>query len=261
MRRLLIATAAAAGLVVSTHSAAQEQPMMQDLGSGVYHFFEGWYSSLVVVTDEGVLIADPAWAARAQTLSEHLAEITDQKVTKIVLSHEHYDHVGGTEVFPDAEIICHESCQQFFALDEHNIAPKKVDVTFGDKHTIDMGGKIVELHHLGPGDGVATTVIHLPDAQVVATTDLYGPQSLTPGKWLDDKNFLGNRKILNELKGWKPSARDQRALAKYRSDRPGGERAVHERSVWTRCGPPSRRPSRKRVWAAASLSWRRFPRR
>lgn len=201
MQRICVVIVLAASLVFSTQSIAQEQPM-QNLGSGVYHFFEGSFSSLVVVTNEGVLITDPASTKRAKTLEQSLAKVTDQKIKKIVLSHEHYDHVGGTEVFPDAEIICHESCAQFFDIDQNNFTPKKVDMAFSKKLSIKMGEKIIELYHLGPGDGVATTIIYLPQEKIVATKDLYMPQSLSKGKWIDDQNFLGKRKILNELINW-----------------------------------------------------------
>ena len=33
--------------------------------------------------------------------------------------------------------------------------------------------------------------------KIVATADLYGPKYITPGKWMEDKNYLGARKILN----------------------------------------------------------------
>ncbi len=202
MQRIFIAIIATASLLFNTQSIAQKQLIMQDLGSGVYHFYEGFFSSLVVVTNEGVLVTDPASTKRAKTLKQHLAKITDQEVKKIVLSHEHYDHVGGTEVFLGAEIICHESCAQFFDIDQNNFTPKKIDVAFSRKLKINMGGITIELSHLGPGDGVATTVIYLPQEEVVVTTDLYMPRSLSKGKWLDDTNFLGKRKILNELTRW-----------------------------------------------------------
>ena len=203
MMRPGIAAAATALLVgLSAPTTAQSQATMQDLGDGAYHYFSDWYSSLVVVGDDGVLVVDPAWDARGKSMIAEIAKITDRPVTHVVLSHEHYDHVGGTGVFGGADVVCHVTCESVFALDQSGVAPKKVTTTFEDKATIDLGGKAVELHHIAVGDGVATTAIYVPDAQVVATADLYLPQAFTEGKWLDDKNFLGTRVILNELAGW-----------------------------------------------------------
>jgi glyoxylase-like metal-dependent hydrolase (beta-lactamase superfamily II) len=175
---------------------------LKSLGDNVYKHFSNFYSSLVVVGDDGVLVVDPAWTARAEGMSAEIAAVTDKKVTHVVLTHEHYDHVGGSEVFAGAEIVCHSTCQKIFDLDVLGIAPKKVTKSFKDEMTIDLGGKIVKLHHLGTGDGIATTIVSVPADKIAATADLYGPKSLTNGMWLDDKNYLGTRKILNEIAGW-----------------------------------------------------------
>ncbi len=189
-------------LCLAGPAAAQAQSPMTSIGDGVYHYFSDFYGSLVVVGDEGVLVVDPAWRHRAQQIKEAIAQVTDQPVTHVVLSHEHYDHVGGSEVFENAEIVCHVTCEGIFALDVLGSVPKTVTTSFAKELAIDLGGKIVELKHLGVGDGVATTVIYVPDDQVVATADLYGPQSFTDGMWLEDKNYLGTRKILNEISDW-----------------------------------------------------------
>ncbi len=187
-----------------TQQAAPQmpEPTMTQLDEGVYHYFGGFYSSLVVVTNEGVLITDPSNAARGEMLKQAIAELTDQPVTHIALTHEHYDHTGGTEIFPAAQVICHVACADIFQLDEYGLVPDEVDITFKTYLSIELGDKTVELHHLGPGDGVATTIIYLPKEQVVMSADLYEPRALTNALFMDDKNPLGVRKILNEVASW-----------------------------------------------------------
>lgn len=104
---------------------------------------------------------------------------THQPVTTVVLSHEHYDYVGGTEVFPDADVVCHRSCQAVFALDVPGTAPDKVDVAFGDFLSLDVGGKTVHLHNYGPADGFASTVVFLPAERIAFTADVYASRQLT----------------------------------------------------------------------------------
>lgn len=87
---------------------------MTRLADGVYHCLDFFTGSLVVIGDDGVLITDPGSNGRAQPLQ---AEITNAPVTPIVLSHEHYDHVGAAGIFPNAAVICHRNCQPHFALD------------------------------------------------------------------------------------------------------------------------------------------------
>ena len=177
-------------------------PVMTQLDEGVYSYFAFFYNSLVVVADNGVLITDPANTFRAQLLKEAIAEITDQPVTHIVLTHEHYDHTGGTEIFPDAEVVCHVTCAGIFSLDQYGLVPDEVDITFETFVSLELGDKVVEVHHLGPGDGVATSVVYLPEEQVLMSSDLYEPRALTSAAFMDDKNPLGVRNILNEVATW-----------------------------------------------------------
>jgi len=176
------------------------QAEMIDLGQGTYHFFSGYYSSLVVIGDDSVLVTDPASDARAEEMKAEIAKLTDKPITHVVLSHEHYDHVGGTDRFDGAEIVCHVSCQKFFDIDVLDIAPEQVTLTFEDELSIELGNQSVELFHWGSGDGVATTATVVPSAGVAAIADMFeGPKSLTAAQWLDDKNVLGTRVILNRL--------------------------------------------------------------
>ena len=174
-------------------------PTVKRLTDNVYMMSEFHYTSLVVVSEDGVLITDPAFPGRAQSLKRAIADITDKPVTKIVLSHEHYDHVGGTGVFPEAQVICHAACQAVFDLDVGGVAPEKVDVTFTDSLRVDFRGPPVDLYYYGPGDGFASIVVHLPEERIAFTADLYERRALTPGKWMDDANYLAILRVLKEL--------------------------------------------------------------
>ena len=100
-----------------------------------YSVFFLFYNSIVVIGDDGVLITDPANDYRAGVLKDEIAKLTDRPVSRIVLTHEHFDHTGGTEVFPEAQIIAQENVEAVFAFDPLGAAPDKVDVTFAKEHS------------------------------------------------------------------------------------------------------------------------------
>ena len=114
--------------VLTVAPAALAAPMMKQLADNVYMMSEGHYVSLVVVGEDGVLITDPSFTPRTASMKKAIAEITDKPVTGIVLSHEHYDHVGGTEVFPGAQAICHVTCESVFALERAGAGEGGCDV-------------------------------------------------------------------------------------------------------------------------------------
>ncbi|MDG9668160.1 MBL fold metallo-hydrolase [Hahella sp. CR1] len=174
------------------------------LKQGAYAISEAGVTSLALLSEDGVLITDPANPERAKVLQAEIARLTSRPVTRIVLSHEHLDHVGGTEVFPGAEVICHISCKAVFDLDVTGAAPKKVHAVFDDRHSFRFGGRKVTLIHVGPADGFASTIIHLPEDGIVYSADLYADRYIIPGVWMDNDNYLGVRKALKLMQDLKP---------------------------------------------------------
>ncbi len=192
----------AACLIISPLARAQDAPQVTQLTDHVYTVFWGFYNGLVVIGRDGVLITDPANDNRAAVLRDEITKLTDLPVTHIVLTHEHFDHIGGTGAFPDAQIIAQEYIKAVLPLDPLNLAPDDIDIGFVDRHLIDMGTTRVELRFFGAGDGVATTVVHLPEERIAFTADLYEDERLTPALFLEDTNMLGIRRILGEMQRW-----------------------------------------------------------
>ena len=179
--------------------AMAQKANVDKLDENVYAINLLGYTSLVVIGDEDVLITDTANTYRANFLKETIAELTDKPVTKIVLSHEHFDHTGGSQVFDGAEVIAQQNALAVINLDPLDSFPDRIDVVFKERLTFDLGTTTVELRHLGAADGVAATIVYLPNEKIALTADTYSQARLTPAAFLTDTNQLGVRKILNEL--------------------------------------------------------------
>ncbi|WP_052261663.1 MBL fold metallo-hydrolase [Leisingera sp. ANG-M1] len=200
----LRSTLAAAALIAAGSAAQAQTAPLTEAADGVYHFFAMGYSSMAVVGETGVLIIDPAFSPRAEMFKEELAKVTDKPVTHVVLSHEHFDHIGGTEVFPDAEIIMQENGLDVLKLSPLMPSPE-VTTTFDEALTIDLGGQTVELSQPAIADGVATAVARVLESNVVFSADLYVPRKLSPHEFKEDTNFVGSALVLNTLAGWDPA--------------------------------------------------------
>lgn len=178
------------------------EPSTRQLADGVHMIDYLGYVTLVVASGEDVLITDPANDMRAAAVRDEVAKITGNPVTMIVLTHEHYDHAGGTSLFADADVVCQANCAATFALDPFGRVPDEVDVTFDEFLGLEVGGKRVELHSFGPADGEATTVVYLPDDLILYTADLYEPRGFTDGRWLGDVSYPGKRIVLDTIAEW-----------------------------------------------------------
>ncbi|CAL2107231.1 MBL fold metallo-hydrolase [Tenacibaculum sp. 190524A02b] len=191
-------------LTTFSFSYSQGKAKVQKISNNIYSISIFHYNSLVVIGDKGVLVVDPANSYRAQLIQKEINKLTTLPVTHVVLSHEHYDHIGGTEVFPNAQIYAQNNARSIFKLDVRGITPKRVDNWFETDATIMMGKTRVDLHHYGAGDGVASSIVHLPKENVVYCVDMFVNGAITEGKWLEDSNLLGVRKILNNLTALNP---------------------------------------------------------
>ncbi|CAL2088306.1 MBL fold metallo-hydrolase [Tenacibaculum sp. 190524A02b] len=191
-------------LTTFSFSYSQGKAKVQKISNNIYSISIFHYNSLVVIGDKGVLVVDPANSYRAQLIQKEINKLTTLPVTHVVLSHEHYDHIGGTEVFPNAQIYAQNNARSIFKLDVRGITPKRVDNWFETDATIMMGETRVDLHHYGAGDGVASSIVHLPKENVVYCVDMFVNGAITEGKWLEDSNLLGVRKILNNLTALNP---------------------------------------------------------
>lgn len=193
-------------LTLSSLAFAENKSVTTQITGNIYSFYSDYYTSLIVVGDKGVLITDPANSYRAMNLKSAIAKITELPVTHIILSHEHYDHVGGTEVFKQAKTIVQEKALPVFALDVFGTVPKSIDETFKDTYTVKMGETIVEVLHFGfPSDGIANSVVFLPKERVVFSADFYEDDEIVSKDFISAFNTLGAREILNKLVSLNPN--------------------------------------------------------
>lgn len=182
--------------------ALNSSTVVKKLASNSYSMAIMGYTSLVVVGESEVLITDPANPIRAQVLKKEIKKITSNPVKKIVLSHEHFDHVGGTKTFINASVIAQENVLLKSHLNPLKYLPK-IDSTFSKKMVIDLGNTKVELLFLGISDGIGAIVTYLPKEQIVFTADLYVDDGISAAKYNLDTNLLGVRHVFNTLKNMK----------------------------------------------------------
>ena len=135
-----------------------------EVGDRVYvRRYEPWDVSVgVVVGDDGVLVVDTrATVDEGRELAADVGALDPRPPRWVVNTHCHFDHVAGNPAFvPPAATLAHPTVEP----------PPSSPVP--DRATVDLGGRTVELRHLGPGHTGGDVVVLVPGAGVVFAGDL-----------------------------------------------------------------------------------------
>lgn len=113
--RALLLTATVS-LAVPLSLQAQEQQQQQaatprfgnqirQIKDNLYRSGNGVWHSIFLVTDEGIILADPLNVGHATWLKDELAQQFNVPVKYVIYSHSHWDHVEGAAVFKDTATI------------------------------------------------------------------------------------------------------------------------------------------------------------
>jgi cyclase len=154
----------------------------------------------VVIGERGALVVDAVInGAIARQIQEQVRRLTDKPVRYLVNTTYHGDHTFGNAAFPDQVTVissrqnkasmrdlAYEKAMRFGNMrgDQAALADvttwRQPDVVFDRYCAIDLGRKIVELWHFGPGNAPGDTVVYVPDAQVAWTGNFLMAAGLPP---------------------------------------------------------------------------------
>ena len=173
----------------TVEDSMQEQNVVYDDGTfqlvqvteDIYSFGTTMGSfSLVMVTDDGIIIGDPVNQNHSEIMLKAIRTITDQPIKYLIYSHNHWDHTSGGQVFKGegATILSHIDAKSWL-LEHPN--PKVVvadEVWEGNFREIVLGDKTLELHHFGESHGEGMTVFYLPEGKIIFIVDIVTPKRL-----------------------------------------------------------------------------------
>ncbi len=145
---------------------------------------------LVVGTEAALLVDTGSSPEQGAAIRAAVAEVTDRPLTAVVVTHWHFDHAFGLGAFPDLTTIAHESVRGRLGsaeaageavrlgLDVAELAGPSREIVVAT--AVDLGGRRVEIAHLGEGHTDGDLVVVVPDADLIFAGDLIesaGPPS------------------------------------------------------------------------------------
>lgn len=198
----------------------------------------------LVIGDGAAALIDTAWdLPLTRRILEAVRQRTTEPLTTVIATHGDGDHVNGLQLIPEAELVvsvgtaadmAHESpgglrrsylgarflrtfapgpprrfgdyvASMMDPFDFRGITIRTPDRTFNGTLTMEVGGALMELRHLGPAHTAGDTIVHLPEQDVVFAGDLLFT-GVTPNSWsgtvsgwlraIDEIGALGPRVIV-----------------------------------------------------------------
>ena len=171
------------------------------IGPGVYALLSNKppvdNSGFIVGRDSVLVIDSHINGKMAQQIIRAVRQVSDKPITYLVNTNAHGDHTFGNYAFPETTMIV---AHKHTARDMHRFEEEKAlmllavggdksvlqdvqlrlpDIVFETSMTIDLGGRVVELHHFGHGNTPGDTVVYEPVTKTAWTGNLVlGKQSI-----------------------------------------------------------------------------------
>ncbi len=162
----------------------------------LYWVTDAYYQAMFLSTRHGVVLVDapPTIGTNLLRAIEDVTRANGRpgKVTHLVHSHAHADHVGASVLFGDDVVrIGHRANRELLlrADDPNRPAPK---VTFDSRYTHSVGGEQLELAHHGPNHTPDNIYVHAPAYRTLMLVDV-----VFPG-WVPFKNLA----ISQDIPAW-----------------------------------------------------------
>ncbi len=161
----------------------------------LYWVTDGTYQAAFLTTREGVVLFDapPTIGHNLQRAIDQIASSTgvSNRVTHIVYSHHHADHVGASSLFGRHVVRDgHDETNRLLGRDTEAAVPVPLpDVTFETHRTLRVGGERIDLAWHGTNHTPDNIYIHFPDHDTLMLVDI-----LLPG-WAPYDSFNVNEDV------------------------------------------------------------------
>jgi glyoxylase-like metal-dependent hydrolase (beta-lactamase superfamily II) len=145
----------------------------------LYYVTDNTYMCAFLTTSDGVVVLDapPTLGNNIQRAIDEIAAANGvgNKVSHLVYSHHHSDHVGAASLF-DGNVarIGHEETRNLLLRDNDPARPPNEE-TFQDEAHLVIGGEHINLAWHGSNHSPDNIFIHLPDHDTMMLVDIVNP--------------------------------------------------------------------------------------
>lgn len=152
-------------------SVPAQEFRLEPVRGNVWRFSANGYHSVCMVTDAGIVVADPISAKAAIWLRQELARRFDKPIRFVIYSHNHFDHTDGGEALDGNSIvyIAHRLARE--DLVRTKARTRIPDLDFSDRMTLHLGDSSVKLRYHGTNNGRGSISMLFEPAGVLHVVD------------------------------------------------------------------------------------------
>ena len=163
---------------------------LEPVRGNVWRFTADRHHSVFMVTDAGIVVADPIDADAARWLKRELARRFGKPIRFVIYSHNHPDHVYGGEQFdgPGVSFVAHQLARD--DLLRTKAQTRIPDISFRDEMMLHLGNSQVRLRYHGPNNGRGSISMLFEPAGVLHVVD-WIVLGRMPWKELQGYDFYG----------------------------------------------------------------------
>lgn len=167
------------------HATAQtaDEPQagtLRQIVPGYYVYTSGPRISGVIETSEGVVVIDALNEAMAMHERQLIADTIGQPVRYLISATHHNNYALGNAAYGDAINIGHEDYRadllDQMEGDDVPAAEQEVrlpDLTFRGRMSLHVGGKEIQIIHIGPGHTRGDSIVFVPEDGIVYTSEAF----------------------------------------------------------------------------------------
>lgn len=148
--------------------------LVREINGGLYWVTDGTYQVMFLTTGKGVIAVD-APPNLAQKYLKAIADVTNERVTHLIYSHAHGDHIGAASIFPKGiKIIAHRETADLLARAKDPNRPVPT-ITFTKTYTLRVGTQTLVLDYKGVNHEPGNIFIWAPRQKVLMLVDVIFP--------------------------------------------------------------------------------------
>jgi glyoxylase-like metal-dependent hydrolase (beta-lactamase superfamily II) len=163
----------------------------------LYYVTDATYQAAFLTTKDGVVLFDapPTIGGNLQRAIDQIASDNGvpNKVTHIVYSHHHADHLGASSLFGHGVTRIGQIQTKEMLASENDPTRPLPDVTYETSYTLRVGGERVELAWRGTNHTADNTYIHFPDHDTLMLVDINLP------RWVPFDSFNLNENVQGSI--------------------------------------------------------------